>query len=327
MAGKPPSSAGYRPEDLDLVRRTTLYFATRFGDLLDDLTIAGGFVPSLLVPTPPPDVARHVGTKDLDLGLQLALLDDQGCAALTERLIQAGFRHDLNERGNPRQQAWLVDLTPGVSAVVEFLVPPRSEADRPGRLAHLDQGLAAIVVPGLELVAGDRMRVTIEGLTLFDEPAERDVWVCGPGAFVILRLWPGGCAANPRTSTTSGTSSAATESETTHRWRRMWPPASVRSSRPTGHDKQWLGWPRTSRRWTPSDRRGSRGSSTERAMRCARQTWRARSPACCVSVRGPEGTGGADPALGVPPCIRSAARRGGRSEGPRSRSGNASSAV
>lgn len=200
MHEKPLTVAGYRPEDVDLVRRTALYFATRFGDLLQDLPIVGGYVPSLLVPEPLESVATHVGTRDLDLGVQLALLDEQGYLTLTERLGRAGFRPVLNPRGNPVHQSWRVDTSTRFSAVVEFLIPPRTEDERskPGRTAHLDTQLAAIIVPGLELVANDRLQIRLDGCDLFGAAVSRDVWVCGPGAYTVLKALAGHLRGEPK---------------------------------------------------------------------------------------------------------------------------------
>ena len=43
------SRAGYRREKVELVRATCLYVATRLGDLMGDLLVVGGLVPSLLM--------------------------------------------------------------------------------------------------------------------------------------------------------------------------------------------------------------------------------------------------------------------------------------
>ena len=76
MTDKPTTAAGYDSEYTKLVRATCLYVATRLGDLLDDLVVIGGLVPSLLIEQ---DDLRdgadaHVGTMDLDMGITIALL-------------------------------------------------------------------------------------------------------------------------------------------------------------------------------------------------------------------------------------------------------------
>ena len=101
MADKPKRASEYRSEQFELVRATCLYVATKLGDMTDDLVIVGGLVPSLIVDQTalPEDVAAHVGTMDLDVGLQLALLDEGRYRKLTERLRDAGFTMDKNEDG------------------------------------------------------------------------------------------------------------------------------------------------------------------------------------------------------------------------------------
>jgi hypothetical protein len=58
-------------KNVKLVRRICLYVSTKLGDLLDDLVVVGGLVPSLLIPDEslPAGEDVHIGTMDLDLGL------------------------------------------------------------------------------------------------------------------------------------------------------------------------------------------------------------------------------------------------------------------
>ena len=87
------------------------------------LVVVGGLVPSLLIPQnpPPPDVERHVGTIDLDLGLHLGLLDAKRYQAFAERLRSAGFAPDLNENGNPSHQRWSIGCHDGAAVTTDFL--------------------------------------------------------------------------------------------------------------------------------------------------------------------------------------------------------------
>lgn len=185
---KKPNAADYTPEAAALVRATTLYLATKLGDLLDDIVIVGGLVPSLLVPQDDPHVTttRHVGTLDVDLGFALAILDEQRYHEICERLRSAGFSPDVSEAGTPTSQRWIVK-DDGNTVTVDFLIPQSSPDDKAGRLRNLETGFAAIITPGLELAFKDRVKVTIRGETLRGERAERAVWVCGPGAFVVLK--------------------------------------------------------------------------------------------------------------------------------------------
>jgi hypothetical protein len=70
---------------------------------------------------------------------------------------------------------------------VDFLIPPSREGDRGGVLRNIEPDFAAIIAPGLRCAFRDRTRVTLEGHTLFGERASRSVWVCGAGAYVVLK--------------------------------------------------------------------------------------------------------------------------------------------
>ena len=187
MADKPSTAAGYTGEHLELVRSTCLYVATKLGDLMNELVIVGGLVPSLLIDQQalPDGTEAHVGTTDLDVGLTVALLDEGRYTALTERLRRAGFSPDTNQEGNPTRQRWKIEVAAKVT--VDFLIQPTRPEDRGGGLRDIEADFAAFILPGLHLAFEDRVPVTLSGQTIFGENASRHVWVCGPGAFVVLK--------------------------------------------------------------------------------------------------------------------------------------------
>lgn len=51
----------------------------------------------------------------------------------------------------------------------------------------MEDDFAAVITPGLHLAFRDRRRVPLSGATIFGEQATRSVWVCGPGAFIVLK--------------------------------------------------------------------------------------------------------------------------------------------
>lgn len=187
MVDKPTTAAGYKSEYVAFVRATCLYVATKLGDLMEDLVVVGGLAPSLLVDQErrTEGVDAHVGTMDLDVGLTVALLEQGLYRALVERFRRAGFSQDLNEEGNPTRQRWKIEQTEKVT--VDFLIQPTLPEDRGGRLRNIEPDFAAIIAPGLHLAFKDRRRVTLSGQTIMGEEATRDVWVCGPGAYVVLK--------------------------------------------------------------------------------------------------------------------------------------------
>jgi hypothetical protein len=182
---KPTTAAGYTGTQVANVRAACLYLATKVGDLLDELVIVGGLVPTLLIDQTGADTERHVGTLDLDVGMQLAILDHKRYAALTERLRAAGFGPDTNENGNETRQRWKIDGPPKVT--LDFLIPPSSKSDRGGQLRDLEEDFAAIIAPGLRLAFMDYVKVTLDGRTIRKEQARREIKVCGPAAFIVMK--------------------------------------------------------------------------------------------------------------------------------------------
>ena len=187
MSNKPTTAAGYTPEQVELVKQTCLYVATKLGDLMEELVVVGGLVPSLIIDQTdlPAGAERHVGTLDLDVGLSLAVLDQKLYTEIARRLRAAGLELDVNEQGNPTRQRWKATGTGNVT--VDFLIPPSRPEDRGGRLRDIEQDFAAVIAPGLELAFEDRLTVALSGATIMGETTSRDIQVCGPGAFVVLK--------------------------------------------------------------------------------------------------------------------------------------------
>lgn len=184
---KPSTADGYDPATTVQAKSTCLYVATKLGDLMDEMVVVGGLVPSLLIPQ---DVGAHtethVGTMDVDLALNVELLSTGLYETVAERLRSAGFALDTNDRGNPTRQRWRPDSAyPGVG--VDFLVQPTRSGDKGGRLRNLKPDFAAVIVPGLHLAFEDSVSVELPGMTIMGEKATRQVRVCGPGAFVVVK--------------------------------------------------------------------------------------------------------------------------------------------
>lgn len=189
MVDRPQYFDDYKPYMLEAVRSTCLHVATRLGDdLMRELILVGGLVPSLLpMSTDDPRLlGQHAGTSDLDLGLELAVLDNNHYKTIVEKLKLAGFRPALNERGIETKQTWQV-LAGTTPVKVDFLINPIDSAAMPGKLQNFTADFAAINVPGLELAFRDSVPMTISGTTLDGARAERTINVCGPAAFVVLK--------------------------------------------------------------------------------------------------------------------------------------------
>ena len=187
MNDKPSTQDGYSSEDLAKVTQTCLYVFTILGDLLDDVAVVGGLVPYLLVSQDdlPEGLEQHVGTMDLDLGLSLAIFGEEHYQNLTGRLREAGFGPETKSGGNHRLQTWTNEAAR--SATIDFLISQQREGDEPGNPCHIESDFAAFITRGLDLAFRDRRSVKLSGYTLLGERAARDVPVCGPGAFTVLK--------------------------------------------------------------------------------------------------------------------------------------------
>lgn len=186
MLEKPTTAAGYPPDQVGRVKSACLYLATKLGDIMRELVVVGGLVPSLLIDQDhlPENVTPHVGTLDLDLGLAFALVGEQRYQEVAERLRQAGFKADVNESGKTTRQRWRISDPP---VTVDFLIEPENDDAKPGSLFPLTQDWAAIVAPGLHLAFQDNQVVTLKGTTIAGEKAVREIRVCGAGAYIVLK--------------------------------------------------------------------------------------------------------------------------------------------
>jgi hypothetical protein len=189
MPEKPSFASEYPREQAELVRQTCLYVATKLGDLLNELVVVGGLVPSLLIPEESVSQGEdiHIGTMDLDLGPSLALLDAERYEELTARLRRAGFEPDVNKVGNPTFQRWKIEPSGRLKVTVDFVIPPSRDEDEGGKIRHIEKDFAAVITPGLHLAFKDRQKLSLRGMTILGEKASREIWVCGPGAFVVLK--------------------------------------------------------------------------------------------------------------------------------------------
>ena len=185
MDHKPITAAGYPPDLAVEARRMCLYVATILGDLLDHVVVVGGLVPYLIVDQAHvEDGERHVGTRDLDLGLSIAVLQEERYRHIAERLREVGFEQAANEKGRPTRQTWKLREE---RITIDFLIPPSSHGQAGGSLQHLESDFAAWVAPALTLAFQDRERVEIDDWTPAGERARREVSVAGPAAFVGMK--------------------------------------------------------------------------------------------------------------------------------------------
>lgn len=196
---KPRERGGYSREETLQVESACLSVAVTLGALMNELCIVGGLVPSLIIDreldADDEGDERHPGTNDLDVGLAVALLNDEQYAEISHRLRQEGFEPDTNDQGNKTLQRWKLR---GLKVTVDFLLPPIPGAEVGGRVHALESDFGVLIAPGLELAFDEHKELTIEGHTLKGERAIRTIPVCGPGAFVVLKAMAFGDRGEPK---------------------------------------------------------------------------------------------------------------------------------
>ncbi|HEU5104545.1 MAG TPA: hypothetical protein VFU11_01760 [Solirubrobacterales bacterium] len=186
--GKPQEASGYSSTESELVKATCLTVAAILGDLMDDICIVGGLVPSMICPVvidPAAAEDAHCGTRDLDVGLSLGLLDDERYKEMAERLRNRGFEPDQNDQGRDTRQRWRWHE----KITVDFLIPPASPEQRPGGLQNLEADLAAQIVEPLHLAFDELMPVELEGDNLFGDRLARTINFAGPASFAAMKAF------------------------------------------------------------------------------------------------------------------------------------------
>lgn len=95
----------YKDTSLSRVKSGCLQVFHSLGALQEDLILIGGLAPALLVDQTEgkeiqdPSVS-HVGTRDVDIGISLGIVEEQTYDRIPERLRQSGFKRDKNKKGN-----------------------------------------------------------------------------------------------------------------------------------------------------------------------------------------------------------------------------------
>jgi hypothetical protein len=179
-------------------------FGSAFGGR--HLAIVGGAVPGLLVPKPPPGIAAHVGTADLDFHLSLHLLDGETAdyyRAIIDGLHSLGLRPGIQD-GREIKWRWVGQYR-DVQLRVELLCPVRSRAGRPEKPAAATPAeanigpsgeISALAVGFGYLVPGDTALIerrveTHRGMLGYEFPvAGLTSWLCLKADAIMRRDKP-----------------------------------------------------------------------------------------------------------------------------------------
>ncbi len=152
MASEGDHAGAYDPDVTGRLLAEAARLVQAFSFAGEHVTIVGGLVPGLLIPVLEPGLERHVGTRDLDLCLSVALVDgDVGNYERLEKCLKgAGFRMARNESQEPISWRWLGGVE--VPLTVEFFCP--TGPDRPAGRLHRPGGVVGAKLSALALAAG-----------------------------------------------------------------------------------------------------------------------------------------------------------------------------
>jgi hypothetical protein len=139
---------------------------------LDHIVIVGGLVPSLLVDADQRQIEPHVGTFDLDLGVEVAV--DNAYERVAAHLREQGFKP---ESANPIRWS-----DPAIDSVYVDLLPVGLDEDQ-----QIVAELPPTISRPLRLAFKDRICTRLQGNDLHGREIAIDANVCGPGAYVAIK--------------------------------------------------------------------------------------------------------------------------------------------
>jgi hypothetical protein len=147
MDHKPEMATDYDPRQTEFCERALVTLLGGLGSLKDSLRLIGGLVPRYLTPEGP-NVPPHVGTRDVDVVLNLQLLaKGEGYAALGRQLRQMGFQRGENEKGERCSWRWKCNVGNNEHVVVEFLRDRDDEPPEAKRVQAVeDEDVSACII-------------------------------------------------------------------------------------------------------------------------------------------------------------------------------------
>jgi hypothetical protein len=205
---EPQSAADYDDRTTTAVRAVLLEIGQILGSFRGKFAVIGGAVPWLLLENAE---MRHVGTLDVDLGLDAEALGDGEYAKLVEALMANGYaqRKDLRRFQLVRQVS--VDDGASIDVIVDFLTPRDAEIEKNApplisefavqRASGADLALRFYQMVAIEgpMPAGGRNRVEIavasipallamKGFAVRNRHKQKDAYAI----YYCIRNYPGG---------------------------------------------------------------------------------------------------------------------------------------
>ena len=182
---KPRTAEGYDDLVTHACERALLTLLGAFGTLGDNLRLIGGLVPRYLTPEAPPDVPPHVGTTDVDIVLDLAVMSTgENYDALAKQLEDRGFRRHSND-GKPSSWQWRLDVG-SVPVLVEFL-SDGGTTPKPKQVPLAGEDISTLAIPHAGIVCDWYITREVTGQPLEGGILTRKVHIADTTAFIILK--------------------------------------------------------------------------------------------------------------------------------------------
>ncbi|MGJ5813322.1 nucleotidyl transferase AbiEii/AbiGii toxin family protein [Paludibaculum fermentans] len=180
---EPQSAADYDDRTTDAVKRVLIEIGQILGSFKGKFAVVGGAVPWLLLDN---EEMPHVGTLDVDLGLDAEALGDGEYAHLVEALQGKGYaqREGLRRFQLVRQIA-ATDDGPPIDVIVDFLMPRDAEIVK--NKPPLIDNFAVQKADGAELALHFYQLVAIEGAMPTGGTNRVEVAVCSIPALLAMK--------------------------------------------------------------------------------------------------------------------------------------------
>ena len=162
------SAQHYGPGVTAASRAVLLELVTTLRAYRDALVLVGGWVPSLLLQRhqPPGDPFLHVGSIDIDLAVDPAMVREPEYATIVDLLAERGYQPAPDERGRRIPNSLIRTIPSPATAKpyairVDFLTP--DDAGGAGRHAEVQSGLLARKIKGCEAAFAHQTTVELSG--------------------------------------------------------------------------------------------------------------------------------------------------------------------
>lgn len=189
MPEKPQHIEGYTKEATVLAESALLDIWRYLGDFHEHLVLVGGLVPRYLVDRSEAEfiVERpgHCGSMDVDLGVGLAVADEETYRTMRKTLIdKLGFKPGANDAGREQRHSFVKKLE-GKDVILDFLTVNYDGPET--KVREIEDSLSAIQAEGLGLALKDPLVVHMEGRLLSGDLTAEEVRICRAVPYVVLK--------------------------------------------------------------------------------------------------------------------------------------------